>query len=1184
MITKNASSYIIGNDVFTPRNVKGFRSAILTIIVAEGESFSVGAWISYDGSTPGINTVAPKIYKDNVSKTGNITFDTAGVYTFVMDFDGATNLRLSKSGTITNSVVCLNLKQERYENLMGALNSIELKGVDSFSEYSFGGWKDVSRYNSAKLIITGLSGSIMLSGLANPNPDKPEALNMVAPLYCGTLSVDRASSTVNVLDIDVAGMSALKVSATGTLDGVTAYLLLSDNTLRLSPKKCTYVSAIFNVGVAKADSVMVDVTVDGITSGQNVSGINIKDKDNNAVSFLTNGVLVNGVVNVTDAGTYRLYVDCRELDSLAFNITNTTGISISVTPSDAVVEYKEDYLISIPKSFVFEGKKQIEVEVDAAADDRIYIEGSNDDFATSSNISYLKCETGARVGSYTVLPAGKSSYYANVEGYKKVRVRFTRKSNGVYRYGEALTKVNIVAYDKYKEGLTLPFWGNTATAFAKGYRYAKVRFFESAYNNGQLITGNVKDCMPVFNFNNITAAKSYDLGMVPLTKEHLDSDGAGGFNYGRIVLFGAPVGGGCVIEFTEPISVDTRPVVSATKTVTGYACSVPFIIEYYTRRPEPEDAGLVKLYDKEGYSIYRLPSESTNRDVLNKDLLEWTDNSLTFWHGGFLGFKYSIPFGADNVRNYVTDETIQFAYLLPYVGYRNRSGSVGSLLNQSRIVVFTKSRIYHNFPKRATDTGTDIRTSDAALFDESSVITDKKWLPVNDKNLADSKHKYLPVLAEYDYDQFDGRIAGTTGFVDEFSNGGLVVPNGKLPLDLPIEGATYWHRLAYSNMAKGEKWCVWGNYSLYEGSEAIAIATNDGGRTWYAKVYFAATDYYNYMFGSKIDLKPITDVAAYVSGSLKMCRRRFNVPTPEAKEPSVPFVIESEEQSLVTGFSVDADGDCLVTLADNVDYDGKYPVVYFENVSANSEWDYICNTGFTADGTTTNSGIFFRVKKVTANTYKLFANLGDPYGGDAVCRHIHAVNAVESGFLISTGESYAEDWFEGGFIYHLVQNRKNGGDAISPSGAAEVIRLCSSYMGVNRACGAYLFSDHADPTLLYVSDEAFTVSGASVQTEKRYASIDGRTVKVPITPAGIYVGKLSEIDDQAKYDCVCELHTTIVGLLQTHGHFAAEGHSNAIMFSKDGFKWEIDVNDGSEINGFDNQGNIYFGNKVAVFK
>jgi len=309
-----------------------------------------------------------------------------------------------------------------------------------------------------------------------------------------------------------------------------------------------------------------------------------------------------------------------------------------------------------------------------------------------------------------------------------------------------------------------------------------------------------------------------------------------------------------------------------------------------------------------------------------------------------------------------------------------------------------------------------------------------------------------------------------------------------------------------------------------------------------------------------------------------MCRKRFNVPTESVKEPNTPFIIDANDQVLVSSFSTDADGNTIVNLAAEIDYDGVYPIVYFENISANSEWNYICNTGFTANGNT-NNGNFFRVKKISNTQYKLLGDLGNPFTGDKVCRHIHAVNDCAPGVVISTGESYTDGKFEGGFLYLLQQSSKNGSSTISISSQANnVIRLCSSPNGVNRASGAYLFSDDADPTLLYVSDEAFP------DNFKRNAAIEGRTIEVPICPTGIFVGKLSKIDDQKKFKCVAEIHVTVVGLVENHGHFAADGHYNSVMFSKDGYKWNIDVFDGSEINGTDNSGNIYFGDKVVMFK
>lgn len=1194
MITKLASSYFSGTDVFGEKSVKGFRSAILTIKAVSGETFSLGAYQTFDGTSPSAQSQRAFIYKDNIKQEGNITINTAGEYTYVIDFDGATNIFIAKSGTITNSVVSLNLKQDKYDNTyISSLKDIKTteeeilleaqsKGYDVFSNYSWNHTVDVHKYKSAKFIILGISTSVGVTATVNPDNTNPASLDKIAELHYGKMTINTLNPYINEVDIDVSEASILKFSGSGIgSQSLSLYLLLSEREIKLEDKNIKSNLSYF-IGTKYINTCEIDFTIDGLADGQSNAGIRIVDENNNAVEYILEGVIISKDTTVTEAKTYHLTVDCRKINGISVSGYRTSGLTLNISSSDEITDYSkvDTSILSIPRTYIFDGMKQLEFSLEKHHNDlRVTLVGSNDNFKTTENISYINIEQNVvRSSANYNAPVGLSHYFANVEGYQKCKISIT--SVGVYNYDAPLSKIDIVPHKEYKSSLNLPFWGNANSTLIKGYRFAKILFKKSIIRNGIEEFTDVKDCSPQFIFNGLQSnLRYYDLGMNLLSDE-IKKDAY----VNMFPVYGNAVGGGVVVEFPEPISIATCPMMRADNTRTGYKADVKFEVEYYIDRPEPETY-LEKLYEKEFYDVYRLPSDSANRDVLNKDILEWTDNTLYFWYGGYLGVKYEIPFGENNVKNYVAGEKINFAYLLPYGGNKNRSGQVGNLNHRSRIVVFTNSRIYHNFPQRATNTGSDTSTSDIQMFDESSIITLKKWQPVNDKTKADAKHKYLPVLSEYNYNQFDGRVAGTTGFVDTYNNGGLVTTLGRLWLDIPIDGVAYWNRLSYSNMVKGQKWCLFGNYNgAVPGTEPIAIATNDGGRTWYEKAYFACTDFYKNNYGSKINLKPITDVAAYVTESLRMCRRRFNVPTPENKEPEVPFIINNEEKSLVTSFTTDADGDVLVTLADNVAYDGKCPVVYFENVSANAEWDYICNTGFTADGTTVNSGIFFRVIKVTDNTYKLFADIGNQYEGDMVCRHIHAVNDIESGFLISTGESYCEDYFEGGFIYHLKQTNKNIGNVISPTEAGDVLRLCSSYKGVNRACGAYLFSDNADPTLLYVSDEAFEVGGAPIQTEKRYASIPGRTKKVPITPGGIYVGKLSDIDDQSKYTCVCESHSVFIGLLRSRNHYAALA-GDGIMFSKDGFNWSMDTYiDNFNINGADDLGNIYFGNKIAIFK
>lgn len=1209
MVTKLASSYFTGAEaVSAPKNVKGFRSGILTVVVGEGSNFSMGAYMTTDGTTtPSSESPRAYFYIGGVKQTGNVTLNEAGVYTLVIDFDGATNLKINIVGSYANSQLGLCLKQETYSNVVSYIdNSIKdvIKAVEESREdavlvaYNWGDWIDVLEWNSARLFITGIGKIAQLACTSNPCNPRVDALDTNIPLYDGLIQVSSLPSNMSEsrFQIDLKDSASVKIDKTqsGAQSGA-AYLILSKNELKKEALTVDRQNAYMYIGTNGVHSLNVEITIDGITEGSDNAQVNITDSDNATVKFICEDAEILGSMLLTAAGTYKLHVDCKDRHMVQIAVRRATGYTIHAVPSTEDVDYSrvDEELMTFNRARYYEGVKQLEIEaVGAKAGDRIYIEGSNDNFATISEINFLNLTTNTNLGAYINFPEGNTLLFCNVEDYKKVRVRYYK--SGAYSYNELSARIKIKAYSDYKEGLTLPYWGTKQKNYINGYKYLKLSFKESMIVNGETMAMSVKGCSPFFSLYNssrqIVGVYNRDMNPIPSIEYGGDAITS---------LFGTPSGDGYIVELDAPYSGNlTYPRFLAAHQQQGYECNIAFDVTCYTQKPEPETC-LTKVYEKADYDVYQLPNNREKRDVLNYDVLEWEDNMLYFYRGGYLGTLYKIPFGADNVKNYVEGETIQFAYLLPFGGSRKRSGAVGNLYNPSRIVVFTQSRVYHNFPYRGSDGAANCPISDAQLFDESSIIIPQKTLqPVNDKSKVVTRKRYFPVLADYDYDQFNGRVAGTDGFVDTYGNGGLVKWSESSPrnwLDIPMRGITYWGRLEYSNMAKGTKWCVFGNYNGIPGTEPVLMATNDGGRTWFVKLYFACTDFYNSHYGSRITLAPITDVAGeYVPGSLKMCRRRYNVPTASNKEPATPFVINEAEQTLVTSFTVDSAGDTIVTLAEDVAYydDGVVPVVFFKNVNANSEWNYICNTNLTADAST-NNGIFFRVLKVSANTYKLKADIGYNYlyNNEApmvkfpVCRHIHAVNDSPSGFLISTGESYKEGYFEGGFIYHLKQNFRNGDNAVTtaPSSAGEgrVTRLCSTWEGVNRACGAYLFMDNGDPTLLYVSDESGSFAD---DTEHRYASIDGRTEKVPVSPFGVFVGKLSEIDEQRKFKCVAELPVTSTGLLQTHGHFAAQGHQNVIMLSKDGFHWEIDVENGSHINGFDNYGNIYFGNKVAVFK
>lgn len=1079
------------------------------------------------------------------------------------------------------------------------LASLFYSGAQCFTE------KNSKGYNTAEFeLVVGSGGSVNLSFLATKDGNSPQGTDIIPYVY--NSAGDRVLKTTGftegtyVFYIDLSATTNFRIIKTGS-EPASAKLNLRQAEFVVPTRENNDIFTFTSDRIIDVSNVdMLDVTVTISNKTANVNAYCYDYEHTSAIPlFVNNGIVNDTAFMLIHNGTFHFKADCRKCNSVIIRFTScdfecTAEKKYNYTPFEELVI--PELLTSTNQYYDIEGDgKQLDMVVKGEGIDstyNIYVQGTTDGVTYDNLPSYIVNKNNYRgnptaAGLAITVSNSRDTIFANVEGYKKLRVYFVGGQSNIFRDGLSVTIEKAEISKEYVNGRM--FTGGFQTINADwdkvnklfiGYKYFKIKFHEKTIVNNSEITGNVKDCTSFIgvykNGSDILRAGRvgvYDRGMnviSPTVQNHI---------YYKLCLCGTPVDGGYILGIDESAE-GIAFVPNITESRTGYSNVVPFTIECFTEKPEPEKY-LEKVYEKNDYDVYKLPSDNKNRDVLNNDVVEWTSDSITFWHGGYLGIKYVIPFDENNIAHY-KGGAIKFVYLLPFVGVTDRGVDKhqGRMSLPSRMVVFTKRQVFHNYPLYGDNSN---MRSDLQKFDESTIYNEKKrWLPVNDKTLVASNRKYFPVLADYDYAQFDGRVNGTTGFVDPYDNDGL--PAGQLLQDtlVTIDNADsntdFWERLTYSSMTKTTKMCVFGNYNCVPGSEPIVMITDNGGKTWYVKSYFACTDDYPQMRGGKIDLKPITDVAPYVANSLKMCRKRFNLPTAAVKEPSTPFVVDTNDQSLVTGFSTDANGNCIVTVADDVDYNGIYPIVYFENVSANSEWNYICNNGFTADGET-NNGIFFRVEKISANQYRLYGDLGNPYEGDMVCRHIHAVNGVEAGVLISTGESYFDGKFEGGFLYLLVENEKNGEQSWDMNYVVQdTIRLCSSKDGVNRASGAYLFSDNADPTLLYVSDESFPPN------LKRSASIDGRTVDIPITPAGIFVGKLSEIDDQTKYRCVCELHTTIVGLTQANGHFAADGHGNSIMFSKDGFNWNIDVDDLSKVNGFDNLGNIYFGNKVAVFK
>ena len=535
-------------------------------------------------------------------------------------------------------------------------------------------------------------------------------------------------------------------------------------------------------------------------------------------------------------------------------------------------------------------------------------------------------------------------------------------------------------------------------------------------------------------------------------------------------------------------------------------------------------------------------------DALGEDILvKISETSYRLYRNGFAGWYYDISIDNTHIPSLIDGETIKFAKLV----YTNNS-VIGK--TPTRVCLFTnKDRILYNFVNGFYD-----------YFREAPVYNlNKKFYPVNDKTKISTVAKYLPIYPDYNYNQFEGRVGDGT----EKDIFGIALPQrgdsvGNLLEDYHVTGSGL-GKLVYSNFVNSKAYgCIYGNYNLING-DPILLASS-GGDEWLVIKNFASVEDYalNQLTTLKVDLSPIISSAGgYVSGSLKITRRKFNIPTSKNKEPEHPFTIGAS--AIIDSISV-INNETIITFVDETPLISDdieltrltdlAPIVFFENIGANSEYNYICNS-CDQDGNG-NTGIIFRLQRIGTNKYKLWGNVGDPFESALICRHIHSVSEYQSGFVVATGENYRTTYgeknatlFEGGFIYIVHTSRNNAlypynynkNNALS-SFFGTFYRLTSSEFGVNRACGAYLMSD-LDNTLLYTSDDLYSPSVV--------VPINGRTDGFKRTKHGVYRIPIKDIDDLSKADCVAEIKEAGFGLVEHRGRFFICTSNGEAIFSTD---------------------------------
>ena len=759
-----------------------------------------------------------------------------------------------------------------------------------------------------------------------------------------------------------------------------------------------------------------------------------------------------------------------------------------------------------------------------------------------------------------------------------------------YAASSILIRYEFIPSENLERCFAMPHNAYTNVASLGPFQYVKVvADLESAGKSTYFSLTSAKDG----NDNFIAPTFFLSNGRKPLLNEASSSilfHPIGGTNPGFVYIFkGENTHGTFVLKYENSVSSfniaqDYYGSELFGPTTSNFAIKVYFSNKPFTNEVNPLSKTIA---EREKYKVESYDIDGNVVDAYGEDVLvRIADNRWAYYQFGLDGIRTDVTFDGEHCPSMIEGETVKFARLIPIIGSR----PVGQ--SETRVVLFTsKNRILYN--KVRNSYGCEL-----SYFREAELInTKKRWYPVSTKAEASAVAKYLPIFPQYDYSQFNGRVgSGTDAF-------GLAKPQrgssvGELLEDFHKDNII--GKLAYSSFSISEVYgTIWGNYNLTDGDPWLAVTAN--GEKWYIVETFGSVADFADITNLKVDLSPIlTNAGGYTAGDLSLCWRKYNVPSDTEKEPETPFIIGPS--CVVSGISSDDSGTIVTFVDDSALYADQYDrykftnyrqVVFFKNNSGNAEYDYICND-VKADGSD-NTGVFFRLVRIEGtHQYRLFGDVGDPYEGRKVCRHIHSVSESASGFLIATGENYtklndAVPIFEGGFLFYLPANNRNAdvGLANPQKNFGEMFRICSSMLGVNRACGAYLKSD-IDNTLIYVSDDIYG------ELSKGEITIPGRTESLRKRPFGVISGKLVDVDNQSNFGCVAELKNAAIGLVYNKGRFAVCLFGGDAVFSSDfGKTWHQEtifkVKKGqtiyyTDVTGICSDGGFFYDNNKIIFK
>lgn len=359
----------------------------------------------------------------------------------------------------------------------------------------------------------------------------------------------------------------------------------------------------------------------------------------------------------------------------------------------------------------------------------------------------------------------------------------------------------------------------------------------------------------------------------------------------------------------------------------------------------------------------------------------------------------------------------------------------------------------------------------------------KRKIPTKNSSLVDANHRYDTTLPDsfYNYDEVsdNGYHIAYQGEAEIFVLRGFGEHSKKLTIFGQYTGS-------------GDRVCLW--------------VTTDGGFN-----FVCAYDFVGLWANSDESIN--TSAFSNYSSGLTLSKVTRNIPTAAVKEPEHKYTITE-----LSGWSITKGANTVINFNAAHGFN-NYEIVAFTG-NAGAEWNQLTTSELTADsiGDNVYMCIINSATQVTLKPYR------GSYDDILQCRHIHSVNETKSGFIFATGEAYPQGW-----TMFLEQKKKDGGEILDAmTENFKVYRLNSGENSLQRACGVLMFENEADPTIIFNSDDS------NVVTNMLWA-IDGRTNLPMSSSNGIWKGKLSDIDDYSKFECLLDVPEPAIWMFRYNG-------------------------------------------------